>query len=99
MSAHTAICGRWVTQSTCARLPTVHSFFPTTSPARLPMPASISSNTSDGAPDAVCSALLSASIIRDVSPPDATFASGRDSSPGFVRAVNVTRSIPFGEKA
>ena len=87
-----------MTQSTCARLPTAHSFLPTTSPARLPIPASISSNTSDGAPEAVCSTLLSASIIRDVSPPDATFDSGRDSSPRFVRAANVTRSIPLPQK-
>lgn len=44
---------------------------------------------------AVASALLNASIMRESSPPDAIFASGFGSSPGFVEIKNSTVSCPW----
>ena len=41
------------------------------------------------------SALLNASIMRESSPPDAIFASGFGSSPGFVEIKNSTVSCPW----
>ena len=36
-----------------------------------------------------------ASMMRDISPPDAIFASGRSGSPGLGDSRNSTRSAPF----
>ena len=67
---------------------------PTCSPTRPPMPASTSSNTSVGTRSRRARMVLSASITRDSSPPDATRASGRGSWPTLSATPNSTSSAP-----
>ena len=61
---------------------------------RPPMPMSTSSKTSVGTRSASASAVLSASITRESSPPEATRASGRGSTPGLAESRNSARSTP-----
>src|SRR5207249_2874006 len=61
------------------------------------MPASTSSKTIVGTRSAFASTVVSPSIVRESSPPDATRASGRTSSPGLVESRNSTRSSPRGD--
>ncbi len=56
---------------------------PTTSATAPPMPASTSSKISVLPGASVDASVLSASMMRDSSPPEAMRASGRTSSPGF----------------
>ena len=67
---------------------------PTLSPTVPPMPASTSSKTSVGTRSSRARIVLSASITRDNSPPDATRASGRASCPTFSATRNSTSSAP-----
>ncbi len=60
------------------------------------MPASTSSNTSVGMRSPSTRMVLSASMMRESSPPDAILASGFGSSPGFGEIRNSTRSAPRG---
>ena len=53
-----------------------------------------SSKTKTGISSASASTAFRASIIRDISPPEATFASGLVSSPGLREMKNSTASIP-----
>ena len=64
-------------------------------PTRPPMPWSISSKIRVGVSSARPSTVFSASIRRDVSPPDATLASGRSGSPGLAETRNATVSSPW----
>ena len=61
---------------------------------RPPIPESTSSKIIVGTRSARARTALSASIVRESSPPDATRASGRTSSPGFADRRNSTRSRP-----
>ena len=71
-----------------------HSFWPTIAPTRPPMPWSISSKIRVGVASAWASVLLSASISRAVSPPEATRAIGLSGSPGLALIRNSTWSTP-----
>src|SRR3989441_259892 len=95
--ARAAIGARWVTQSTWRPSATAASFCATTEATRPPMPASTSSKTIVGTRSAFASTVVSPSIVRESSPPDATRASGRTSSPGLVESRNSTRSSPRGD--
>jgi hypothetical protein len=68
-------------------------------PTRPPMPWSISSKISVGVASAWASVLLSASISRAVSPPEATRAIGLSGSPGLALIKNSTWSTPVLSKA
>src|SRR5215470_11326331 len=67
---------RCVTQSTWRPTAVARSFCPTASATRPPMPASTSSNTMVGTCSAAARIVLIASIVRESSPPETTFASG-----------------------
>src|SRR5207253_2201202 len=85
---------------------------PTTSATRPPMPASTSSKIRPGFPAPLGRpsrplpaasrtpkvSVLTASIIRDNSPPETMRASGRRSSPGFGETKNSATSIPSAER-
>ena len=58
------------------------------------MPMSTSSKTSVGTRSTSARAVLSASITRESSPPEATRASGRGSTPGLADSRNSARSTP-----
>ena len=70
-------------QITCREDAILHSFSPMISPILPPIFASISSNTRTGVLSTFANWCFSASIIRDISPPDAIFLNGFKSSPGF----------------
>src|SRR5437899_506746 len=95
--ARPAIGARWVTQSTWRPSATAASFCATTEATRPPMPASTSSKTIVGTRSAFARTVVSPSIVRESSPPEATRASGRTSSPGLVESRNSTRSSPRGD--
>lgn len=64
--------------------------------AVLPLiPVSISSKIKVSVSSRSARIVLIASMIRDSSPPETTFASGRIASPGFVEIKNSTASVPF----
>ena len=63
------------------------------------MPWSISSKIKVGTKSACASTFLSASIRREVSPPEAIFTSGFSPSPGLGAMRNSTRSKPVASKA
>ncbi len=67
---------------------------PSTAPSRPPTPVSISSKTSVGTRSAPARTVLTASVTRDSSPPEAIFRSGRGASPGLGEKTNSTRSRP-----
>ena len=63
------------------------------------MPVSISSKIKHGRLRRLARAALSASITRDISPPEATLVSGRAGEPGLAVKVNVARSRPEGPQS
>ena len=75
-SATLAICGRCVIAMTWERPASRVSESATACAVRPPMPASISSNTIVGSPARACAATLSASAMRESSPPDAVAGDG-----------------------
>jgi hypothetical protein len=77
--------------------PSLRSLSPTARAVLPPIPASISSNTTVPDPAAVPSP-VSASMIRESSPPEAASRSGEDGIPGFVATMNSTVSEPLGPK-
>ena len=81
-------------QMTCRSRARAASFLPTTWAVRPPIPESISSKTCTGTGSLACRLLFSASMKRQVSPPDAIWASGLGGSPGLVAARNSTVSTP-----
>ena len=85
---------RCVTHSTCRPSAARPASAATTDATRPPMPASTSSKTSVGTRSARARTDLSASIVRDSSPPEATRARAFASSPGLVDSRNSTRSAP-----
>ena len=96
--ASAAICGRWVMQSTWRARPSARSRSPTARAVWPPTPASTSSNTSvrdSPAPATV----ISASITRESSPPEAVSRSGAAGTPGLGASMNSTRSAPVGRRA
>src|SRR5438034_409292 len=98
-SAKAAISGRWVIQRTWRLRPSWRSLRPTTSATAPPMPASTSSKMSVAPLSSAAARVLSASMMRDSSPPEATRASERGSSPGLVERKNSTSSQPSGPSA
>ena len=66
-----------------------------------PTPASTSSKTSvrAQAPSGAARQVFSASAMREISPPEATFSSGRGSSPRLGETRNRTASAPAGPPA
>ena len=71
---------------------------PTARAVAPPTPASTSSNTTVGEPSTEVAMLISASITRDSSPPEATSRSGPGATPGFGPIRNSTESPPAGPK-
>ena len=71
------------------------SLWPTDSAMRPPMPMSSSSNTSVGMRSDSARITFSASMTREISPPDAMLASGFSSSPALGDIRNSIRSIPW----
>src|SRR5438034_416395 len=98
-SAKAAISGRWVMQRTWRLRPSWRSLRPTTSATAPPIPASTSSKMRVAPRSSAAARVLSASMMRDSSPPEATRASERGSSPGFVERKNSTSSQPSGPSA
>src|SRR5262249_24398853 len=82
----------------CAR-PSAASFWPSTSPSRPPTLASISSKTSVPGRSWPARTVLSASIVRDSSPPEATLRSGRAGSPGLAASSSSSWSAPQAGQA
>ena len=76
--------------STWWRSARLHSFWPTMAPTRPPMPWSISSKIRLGVRSARASTPFSASISREVSPPEAILTSGFRPSPGLGATRNST---------
>ena len=85
-----------MTQRTCRVRATWRSFLPTVSAVLPPMPTSTSSKISTGTASVAASTTLSASIVRESSPPEAMRASGRTSSPELPENRNSAWSTPFG---
>ena len=93
--ASAAICGRCVMHRTCRPSPSARSRSPTARAVWPPTPASTSSNTSvrdSPAPATV----MSASMTRESSPPDAASRMGAAGTPGLGASRNSTRSLPVG---
>src|SRR6266540_2102695 len=97
-SAKEAICGRWVTTSTCRLAAKAANRFPTATAALPPIPASTSSKTSVGTSSRSTMTLRQASMVRESSPPEATLESGSGACPDPPENSNSTRSAP-GEPA
>src|SRR6266545_2095257 len=95
-SAKEAICGRWVTTSTCRLAAKAANRFPTATAALPPIPASTSSKTSVGTSSRSTMTLRQASMVRESSPPEATLESGSGACPGPPENSNSTRSAPVG---
>jgi hypothetical protein len=97
-SAQAATCGRCVTARTCRSRPSCFINRPTVSATAPPTPASISSKISVAAASVPAATWLvdtaMASAIRDSSPPDATFASGRGVLPACPATRNSADSRP-----
>src|SRR5437762_2147631 len=98
-SAKAAISGRWVIRRTWRLRPSWRSLRPTTSATAPPMPASTSSKMSVAPLSSAAARVLSASMMRDSSPPEATRASERGASPGLVERKNSLSSQPSGPSA
>ena len=82
-------------QSTWRASPSARSRSPTARAVWPPTPASTSSNTSVR-DSPVPATVISASITRDSSPPDAASRSGAAGTPGLGASMNSTRSAPVG---
>ncbi len=80
--------------STCLAWATWSSASATCSATSPPIPWSTSSNTTVAMASCPASTTLRASMRRDSSPPLATWASGRASSPGLSCTMNLTASPP-----
>ena len=92
-SARAAICGRWVMHMTWRSAPSARRRSPTARAVWPPTPASTSSKINVPAPPAPAT-VISASITRDSSPPDAVSRTGAAGTPGLGASMNSTRSAP-----
>src|SRR5918995_4888271 len=93
--ASAAICGRWVMLSTWRVSPSARSRSPTARAVCPPTPASTSSKTSVR-DSPVPATVISASMTRESSPPEAASRIGAAGAPGLGPSMNSTRSAPAG---
>ena len=85
-------------QITCRFCDSVHNFSATRCAVLPLIPASISSKMSVPISSWLAVTVRIASIIRDSSPPEATFDNGFKASPGLAAITKYILSVPFAEK-
>ena len=92
--AFPAICGECVTQIICVFLESSRNFSATLLTVSPEIPVSISSKISTEILSTAENTVLRASIIREISPPEAILARGLNVSPTFVAIKNSALFMP-----